>query len=102
MVATLLVLATVTVCVPVAAIVVTSLAIRREESAWSLGSPPRDPVQAVVRRMLAFHSECDLLPRPKSRCQAQTHAQEQARASSPAPEAESADFPIPVRRRHHE
>jgi hypothetical protein len=43
------------VCTPVAAAVLVSVASRCEESAWTLGGPPPGLVQAVGRRIVAFH-----------------------------------------------
>jgi hypothetical protein len=96
MVEALLVVASVAVGVQVAAIAVIAVAIRREESAWSLGSPPRGWVQAAVRRLLGFRTEGDLWPQPKSRAQ----SRQQARAASSAAQDEPASLSLPARRRH--
>src|SRR5215472_15088920 len=55
---------------PIAAIVIVSLASRREDAAWSLGQPPRGMVQAVARRVLDFSTECQALQQPKNLGQA--------------------------------
>lgn len=47
------------VSMPIVAIVVVSVASRREDSAWSLGRPARGTVQAAARRLLDFHSDGD-------------------------------------------
>jgi hypothetical protein len=54
------------VSLPMAAIVVVSIASRREDAAWSLGGPARGPVQAAARRLLDFHSEDPAWPVPKN------------------------------------
>ena len=99
MVGPLLALAAVAVGAPVAVLLVVSLVIRREESAWSLGSPPAGPVQAAVRRILAVHTEGrPPLPTNQYRAQAEARARlqaghqarVQARASSRASKARPA------------
>ena len=51
---------------PLGAIVLVSVASRREDRAWSLAGQPRGPVQAAARRILACR--CDgQVPRPRSR-----------------------------------
>jgi hypothetical protein len=56
----------VVVSMPIAAVVVVSMASRREESAWSLGGPARGQVQAAARRILDFRSDDPALPLPKN------------------------------------
>ena len=58
------------VSMPIVAIVIVSVACRREESAWSLGQPPRSWVEATARRILAFHTEDSAWPQPRSYRQA--------------------------------
>ena len=64
------------VSVPIAAVVVVSVASHREDAAWSLGEPARGLVQATARRLLDFHSEDPAWPLPKN-C-------DQARPAAPA------------------
>lgn len=65
MIIALLVIASV-VSVPIAAIVIVSLASRREDAVWSLGQPPQGMVQAIARRVLDFSTECPALQQPKN------------------------------------
>lgn len=61
---------------PIAAVVVVSMASHREDAAWSLGEPARGVVQAAARRLLDFRSEDPAWPLPKN-C-------DQARPAAPA------------------
>jgi len=61
----LLVIAAV-VGLPILAVVLVSVASRREESAWSLRDPAKGLVQATARRIVDFHSEDPGWPLPKS------------------------------------
>lgn len=54
------------VSMPIVAVVIVSMACRREESAWSLGQPARGPIEAAARRILAFHTEAPVWPQPKN------------------------------------
>lgn len=54
------------VSMPIVAIVVVSMASRREEAAWSLGEPVQGTVQTAARRLLDFHSEDPSWPRPRN------------------------------------
>lgn len=54
------------VSMPIVAIVVVSLASRREEAEWSLGEPAQGRVQAAARRLLDFHSDDPAWPLPKN------------------------------------
>ena len=47
----------VVVSMPIVAVVLVSLASRREDSAWSLGTPADGRVQATARRIVDFHTE---------------------------------------------
>lgn len=69
--------------VPFAAIVVVSIASRREDAAWSLGQPPRGMVQAAARRVLDFSTECSALQLPKS-CSQPSRALPAPRVIAPA------------------
>jgi hypothetical protein len=61
-------LAAIVTCVPFVAIVMVSVAVKREESAWSLNGPAAGSGQAAARRLLDFHSE-GAWPLPRSRSQ---------------------------------
>jgi hypothetical protein len=54
----------------VIAVVLVSVASRREDAAWSLSQPASGPVHSAARRLLGFHSEDFGWTRPKSRCTA--------------------------------
>jgi hypothetical protein len=60
-------LAAVAVSSLIAAGILVTVASKREDKAWSLGKPPRGPVDAIARRILDFHSDDPELPQPKSR-----------------------------------
>lgn len=62
----ILVIAATVATAPVVAVVMVSVAIRREASAWSLARPAPGPVRAVARRMVGFYCEgiAWLQPRP--------------------------------------
>jgi hypothetical protein len=57
----------VVVSMPIAAVVLVSIASRREDSAWSLAEAPRGAGQAAARRILDFHTEKTSLPVSKER-----------------------------------
>jgi hypothetical protein len=54
------------VSMPMAAIVVVSIASRREDAAWTLGKPAPGTVQSAARRLLDFHTEDPAWPLPKN------------------------------------
>ncbi len=61
-------------CAPIVAIVLVSVASRREDAEWTLnGSAPPGPARAAARRVVDFHSEELEWPRPKSRILVRTH-----------------------------
>jgi len=61
-------------CAPIVAIVLVSVASRREDAEWTLnGGTPPGPVRAAARRVLDFKSEEIEWPRPKSRVPILTH-----------------------------
>ena len=66
MIIALFVIIAAVVSMPVAAVVVVSLASRREDAAWSLGESAQGGVQAAARRLLDFHSDDPALPLPKN------------------------------------
>jgi len=51
---------------PIVGIVLVSIASRREDAAFSLGSEPRSAMQLLARRVVDFSSEASSLPLPKS------------------------------------
>jgi hypothetical protein len=51
---------------PIVGIVLVSIASRREDAAFSLGSQPRSQMQLLARRVVDFSSEASSLPLPKS------------------------------------
>lgn len=65
------------VSMPLAAVVVVSIASHREDAAWSLDKPAPGLIQAVARRLLDFHTEDPAWPVPKNAGQ--------ARPAAPAP-----------------
>ena len=61
-------------CAPIVAIVLVSLASKREDAAWTLnGAPAPGPVRAAARRIVDFSSEEMVWPRSKSRVLIRTH-----------------------------
>lgn len=62
------------VSLPIAAVVVVSMASHREDAAWSLGEPAQGVAQTAARRLLDFHSEDPALPLPKNYGQARPAA----------------------------
>jgi hypothetical protein len=53
----LLAIVVVSASVPLAGVVLVSLASKREDSARSLGGRPAGPLEAAARRMVGFHSD---------------------------------------------
>ena len=53
----LLAIVVVAVSVPLASVVLVSLASKREDSAQSLSGRPRGPLEAAARRMVGFHGD---------------------------------------------
>jgi len=51
---------------PIVGIAAVSIASRREDAAFSLGSEPRSQLQLLARRVVDFSSEASSLPLPKS------------------------------------
>ena len=83
--------------VPIAVVLMVSVASRREDSTGSLNGQPRGPVQATARRILGFHSE-GLYPPVRGRqprARAGIAASDTARKSSPT---KSPLLPIPTMR----
>ena len=56
MVVALCVIAAAITCAPVFAVVVVSVASKREDRAWTLAGPPPGPTLAVARHLVYFHS----------------------------------------------
>ena len=83
------------VSAPIVAAVLVSAGSRREDSAWSLGGPPRGTIQGAARRIVRFHDGGIDWPQPRSRVQApvrergpapeQAWPRAQAEPSSPVP-----------------
>jgi len=65
----------VVVSMPIVAVVLVSMASRREEMAWSLGDPAPGAVQAAARRIVDFHTDCPgelIRPAGQDRARART------------------------------
>lgn len=77
------------VSMPIVAVVVVSMASRREDTAWSLGRPARGGVQAAARRLLDFHSEDPAWPLPKNCGQARPAAPPALRSVGRGPVTEA-------------
>ncbi len=54
------------VSMPILAVVLVTMASRREESAWSLHRPAQGVMQAAARRIVGFHGEDPGWPLPKN------------------------------------
>ena len=66
MIIALFIIAAAVVSMPIAAIVIVSMASRREDAAYSLGDPAPGLVQAAARRLLDFHTEDPAWQMPKN------------------------------------
>jgi hypothetical protein len=64
MATTLILIAVISASSPVVAIVLFSVASRKEDSAWTLGDPAPDAFTAVGRRMVGFHTSSICWPYP--------------------------------------
>lgn len=83
MIIALFVIIAVVMSMPIAAVVVVSMASHREDAAWSLGEPAPGMVQAAARRLLDFHSEDPAWPLPKNCDQARPSAAPALRSVEP-------------------
>jgi|HubBroStandDraft_1064217.scaffolds.fasta_scaffold02498_10 hypothetical protein len=75
----------VVVSMPVAAIVLVSVASRREDRSFSLGRPARGPVQQAARSILDFGTETTDWPRPAGSSRTGSHAGAGARSQARRP-----------------
>jgi hypothetical protein len=81
----LIVIVGIAISAPIAAAVLVAVASRREDSAWSLGGPPRGPAAAAARRVVGFRARGIDWPRPQSRVPARQPAPAARRVRSPLP-----------------
>jgi hypothetical protein len=64
-------IATMAVGAPLVAVLVVSVASRREDAYWTLGKPARSALEAAARRIVAFDADSIEWPRSKAHVQAQ-------------------------------